>query len=68
MYDEYCRDAGRQRRLKKGNGTAIPAASGSSGAKADPERDYKSLLREEVTSTRTRWTSGGEMEERPAVL
>lgn len=47
-YEEYCRDAGRQRRLNK-----APAAVEKKAA--DPERDYRALLREEVTSTRTRF-------------
>ncbi|WWC70304.1 uncharacterized protein I206_104254 [Kwoniella pini CBS 10737] len=53
VYDEYCRDVGRARRLAKSS-----TASGSGSAdrkKSDPEREYKALLREEVTSTRTRW-------------
>jgi hypothetical protein len=49
VYEEYCRDIGRARRLNKGTNAT------SSSSKADPERDYKALLREEVTSTRTRW-------------
>jgi transcription elongation regulator 1 len=51
VYEEYCRDIGRQRRLGK-NATS---ASKTESKKVDPERDYKALLREEVTSTRTRW-------------
>ncbi|WWD17407.1 hypothetical protein CI109_101848 [Kwoniella shandongensis] len=51
VYEEYCRDVGRARRLNK----ATPGAGGADSKKADPERDYKALLREEVTSTRTRW-------------
>ncbi|WVQ67803.1 uncharacterized protein L199_006008 [Kwoniella botswanensis] len=51
VYDEYCRDVGRARRLAKASG-----ASGSGDKKkSDPEKEYKALLREEVTSTRTRW-------------
>lgn len=46
-YEDYCRDAGRARRLNKPK----PAAE----KKADPEREYRALLREQVTSTRTRW-------------
>lgn len=58
VFDEYCRDVGRARRLKK---TGAAASTSSSAAavketkKADPEREYKALLRENVTSTRTRW-------------
>ncbi|OCF40477.1 transcription elongation regulator 1 [Kwoniella heveanensis CBS 569] len=52
VYEEYCRDVGRARRLAKASGGGAKAESSK---KADPERDYKSLLREEVTSTRTRW-------------
>ena len=48
VYEEYCRDVGRARRLNKG--TAIIESK-----KGDPEKDYKALLRESVTSTRTRW-------------
>ena len=47
VYEEYCRDVGRARRLGK---TTVAESK-----KQDPERDYKALLREEVTSTRTRW-------------
>ncbi|BEI87779.1 uncharacterized protein CcaverHIS019_0104970 [Cutaneotrichosporon cavernicola] len=46
VYEEYCRTAGRAKRTSK----AEPAK-----AKADPERDYRALMREEVTSTRTRF-------------
>lgn len=46
-YEDYCRDAGRARRLNK------PVAA--TEKKLDPEREYRALLREEVTSTRTRW-------------
>ncbi|WVF71582.1 hypothetical protein IAT40_006390 [Kwoniella sp. CBS 6097] len=52
VYEEYCRDVGRARRLAKASGGGAKAESSK---KADPERDYKALLREEVTSTRTRW-------------
>lgn len=48
VYEEYCRDVGRARRLNK---TTTVAES----KKVDPEKDYKALLREVVTSTRTRW-------------
>ncbi len=48
VYEEYCRDVGRARRLDK----SAPAAESK---KADPEKDFKALLREAVTSTRTRW-------------
>lgn len=51
VYEEYCRDTGRARRLNK----STSGASESKKQKQDPERDYKALLREEVTSTRTRW-------------
>jgi hypothetical protein len=47
VYEEYCRDAGRLRRLNK-----APAAV---EVRADPERDYRALMREEVASTRTRF-------------
>lgn len=46
-YEEYCREAGRARRLNK----PVPVAV----EKADPERDFRALMREEVTSTRTRF-------------
>ncbi|EIW70763.1 hypothetical protein TREMEDRAFT_61270 [Tremella mesenterica DSM 1558] len=49
VYEEYCRDVGRARRLNK----IKPAAQEEK--KSDPEREYKALLRDEVTSTRTRW-------------
>lgn len=45
VYEEYCRTAGRAKRTK-------PEAA---KAKADPEKDYRALMREEVTSTRTRF-------------
>ncbi|ORY32528.1 hypothetical protein BCR39DRAFT_375721 [Naematelia encephala] len=48
VYEEYCRDVGRAKRLNK-------APTATESKKADPEREYKALLREEVTSTRTRW-------------
>ncbi|WVW83765.1 hypothetical protein I302_105786 [Kwoniella bestiolae CBS 10118] len=51
VYDEYCRDVGRARRLAKASGSS----SAGDKKKADPEREYRALLREEVTSTRTRW-------------
>ena len=53
VYEEYCRDVGRARRLNKLS--TASAASTSEAKKADPERDFKALMREEVTSTRTRW-------------
>lgn len=52
MFDEYCRDVGRARRLAKGGAAS---GGGPREKKADPEREYKALLREDVTSTRTRW-------------
>lgn len=56
VLDEYCRDIGRQRRLGK---NAVKSSSTSGPAveptKVDPEREYKALMREDVTSTRTRW-------------
>ena len=48
VYEEYCRDVGRARRLNKN-------VANSDSKKVDPERDYRALLREVVTSTRTRW-------------
>jgi transcription elongation regulator 1 len=51
VYEEYCRDVGRARRLNKTSTSVATSAS----QKADPEKEYKTLLREEVTSTRTRW-------------
>ncbi|WVR07149.1 hypothetical protein IAU60_004190 [Kwoniella sp. DSM 27419] len=54
VYEEYCRDVGRARRLGKASAGAGSSAK-PDGKKADPEREYKALLREEVTSTRTRW-------------
>lgn len=47
-YEEYCREAGRARRLNKPKAVAVEK-------KVDPERDFKALMREEVTSTRTRF-------------
>lgn len=55
VYDEYCRDVGRQRRLNKGPAVSSSTAGNAETKKADPEREYKALLREDVTSTRTRW-------------
>ena len=49
VYEDYCRDVGRARRLNK------PSTTTNAPAKVDPERDYKALMREEVSSTRTRW-------------
>lgn len=46
-YEDYCRDAGRARRLNK------PKAASEKAV--DPEKEYRALLREQVTSTRTRW-------------
>jgi transcription elongation regulator 1 len=48
VYEEYCRDIGRARRLNKPT-TLVDSK------KVDPEKDYKTLLREAVTSTRMRW-------------
>ncbi|ODO08781.1 transcription elongation regulator 1 [Cryptococcus wingfieldii CBS 7118] len=49
VYEEYCREAGRAKRLNK-------TTTGTSEKKSsDPERDYKELLEREVTSTRARW-------------
>ncbi|KAK4683836.1 transcription elongation regulator 1, partial [Tremellales sp. Uapishka_1] len=45
VFEEYCRDAGRAKRLSKV----------SSDKKGDPEKEYRALMREEVISTRTRW-------------
>lgn len=44
MYEEYCRTAGRAKRTK------APAPE-----KVDHEKEYRALMREEVTSTRTRF-------------
>lgn len=64
VFDEYCRDVGRQRRLGKNaakssgaTSTSMPSdhSASASKAKADPEKEYKALMREHVTSTRTRW-------------
>lgn len=49
VYEEYCRDVGRARRLNRG------APKAESSKKADPDRDYRALMREEVTSTRARF-------------
>jgi transcription elongation regulator 1 len=46
VYEEYCRTAGRAKRTTK-----APEAA----KKADPEKEYRALMREEVTSTRTRF-------------
>ncbi|KLT39845.1 hypothetical protein CC85DRAFT_297775 [Cutaneotrichosporon oleaginosum] len=46
VYEEYCRTAGRAKRTNK---PAEPTK------KADPEKEYRALMREEVTSTRTRF-------------
>lgn len=48
VFDEYCREKSRELRLAK-------AAAAASKAPVDPEREYRDLLRIEVTSTRTRW-------------
>jgi len=48
VYEEYCRDVGRARRLGKN-------APAESSKKSDPEREYKALMREEITSTRARF-------------
>ncbi|WVQ72531.1 hypothetical protein IAR50_002088 [Cryptococcus sp. DSM 104548] len=49
VYEEYCREAGRAKRLNK-------TTTGASEKKSsDPEKGYKELLEKEVTSTRTRW-------------
>ncbi|KAL1413535.1 hypothetical protein Q8F55_001309 [Vanrija albida] len=47
-YEEYCREAGRARRLGK-------HSTATTEKKADPERDFRALMRDEVTSTRTRF-------------
>ncbi|XAO23748.1 hypothetical protein I312_102528 [Cryptococcus bacillisporus CA1280] len=47
VYEEYCREVGRAKRLKK--------ASTAEEKKVEPEKEYKALLDKEVTSTRTRW-------------
>lgn len=47
VYEEYCREVGRAKRLKK--------ISTAEEKKAEPEKEYKALLDKEVTSTRTRW-------------
>ncbi|ORX36775.1 hypothetical protein BD324DRAFT_467240 [Kockovaella imperatae] len=45
VYEDYCRDVGRARRLGKATKTT----------ESDPEKEYKALMREQVTSTRTRF-------------
>jgi transcription elongation regulator 1 len=47
VFEEYCRDVARARR----QGKVAPEQA----KKVDPEKEYKALMREEVTSTRTRW-------------
>lgn len=54
VFDEYCRDIGRQRRLGK-NAVKSSSSTVVEPSKADPERDYKALMREDIISTRTRW-------------
>ncbi|WVN88207.1 uncharacterized protein L203_103408 [Cryptococcus depauperatus CBS 7841] len=51
VYEEYCREAGRAKRLKKN----IGGNSTSKNGNTDPEKEYKGLLAKEVTSTRMRW-------------
>ena len=46
MYEDYCRSVGRARRLGK---------TSAKSAESDHEKEYKALMREQVTSTRTRW-------------
>lgn len=62
VYEDYCREVARNRRLGKtkpaGTSSSPSTTAGTSGetsGKKDPEREYKSLLRAEVKSTRTIW-------------
>ena len=72
VYEDYCREVARNRRLGKtkpvgsgsGSSSAQQAANASgpgggatstTSGKKDPEREYKSLLRAEVKSTRAIW-------------
>ena len=63
VYEEYCREVARNRRLGKSNPHAQSPSivvdnsqsSGSGSQKKDPEKEYKALLRNEVKSTRTLW-------------
>lgn len=59
MYEDYCREVARNRRLGKNKPVKSASESSpggpSSSSSKDPERDYKSLLRAEVKSTRTLW-------------
>lgn len=48
VYEDYCRTAGRAKRTNK---AVVPAEK----AKVDHEKEYRALMREEVTSTRTRF-------------
>lgn len=53
VFEEYCRDVARARRLGKGGGSSKP--SNGQEEKKDPEKEYRDLLRTEVKSTRTIW-------------
>lgn len=60
VYEEYCREAARAKRLGKSVGsTAVNGASDSASPpaedKKDPEKEYQALLKAEVKSTRLLW-------------
>ncbi|KAG7527712.1 hypothetical protein FFLO_06660 [Filobasidium floriforme] len=59
VYEDYCREVARNRRLGKtkpaGTSSSPSTTAGETSGKKDPEREYKSLLRAEVKSTRTIW-------------
>lgn len=66
VYEEYCRDVARARRMAKSR-PAAPASRSlqhgngngdsedSRGETKDPEKEYRGLLKEHVKSTRTIW-------------
>lgn len=57
VYEEYCREAARAKRLgKNAPATASTSGSGStSETKRDSEKEFRNLLKSEVKSTRTSW-------------
>lgn len=60
VYEEYCREAARARRLGKSVGSSAVDQGGSGTSteettKKDPEKEYQALLKAEVKSTRLLW-------------
>ncbi|KAJ9098802.1 hypothetical protein QFC19_006279 [Naganishia cerealis] len=51
VFEEYCRDVARARRL----GKSTPASGSAAAEKRDPEKAYRELLKAEVKSTRMLW-------------